>query len=752
MTASARPSRRTPITLLVIAVAVIVMSLITFYRRPAPAAPRPSEANRSLDSERSAAVNGGAAGESTPAAAGETSSTTVGSDSPPSAAASTTPPVAPLPAAEISTWRAVAPLGNLAERGVPAPLGSLDPLKDPLHAVFAKRAAGFARIEFSNFWETAEARRQAAAHWKAIAAGDPSPPPPPAEEMRYVLQASLPMAVASGMIEVPQLGVHSLEIDGAHVSLFGDVWSSEAPGVFVSEIRDGDGTPMLRVRRSITIGGEGYDIGLEQRVENLADRELSVRWIQYGPSDLRLERSRYIDARRFHFGYLLPPGRDPAQEIVLSDPGQMFDHAAVVKAVGRGDYMLWPNPESKAEELGLAWFGATNRYFGFAVHAPSASGKASLLDGVELIKAVVATAPDGTPEVVSELHSPARRIAPGETGVFDLGVFAGPLERHLLNNEEPYERLGLGGLIVYMISGCCSFCTFAWLAKLLLAFLSFLHDYVVFDWGLAIIALVLVVRTILHPITKRAQISLQKTTKAMSELRPEMEKLQQKFKDDPKRLQQETMQLYREKNVNPVGCATGLLPTFLQMPIWIALYAMLYFAFDLRQQPAFFGVFQLFWNWPFLADLSAADHFFWEFETPRQVLFFNLSGINLIPILMGVVFYVQQKYLTPPTAVPLSPEQEQQQKIMKVMMVVLFPVMMYTAPSGLTLYWLTSSLIGIFEVQLIRRHIAKTELEPPKGKPKKKQDFLGRMYEEAMKRAQQKREAQKSPPRKFKER
>jgi YidC/Oxa1 family membrane protein insertase len=635
-------------------------------------------------------------------------------------------------------------------------LGSLDPRKDRLKATLAGRAAGFSRIEFSDFWETAAARRQARAHWRAIEAGRPPAPLPP-EDLRYVLQTSMPMVVGSAVWEIPLLAVHSIEVDGALISLFGDVWSEESPGVLVSEIRDELGAPMLRVRRGTSFGISGYSIFLAQSVENLSGQELSVRWIQYGPPELRVERTRYIDTRRFHFGYLLPPTRDPSQRLVIAENDQMVDVSAVSKAASRRENLLWPNAESRAQQLDASWFGSTNRYFALAVFAPDPSidplkGSLSMGRSVELVKAELAVDPTGQQHVLTELHSPVRPLPAGATATFDLGVFAGPLDPRLLKEVQPYEVLNLSGLIVYLISGCCSFCTFAWLAQLLLTFLTLLHDYVVFDWGLAIIALVLVVRTILHPLTKRAQISLQKTTKAMGELRPELEKLQQRYKDDPTRLQQETMRLYREKKINPVGCAAGLLPTFLQMPIWIALYAMLYFAFQLRQEPAFFGVFQLLGGWPFLADLSAADHFFGEFAEPRSILFFTVSGINLLPILMGVVFYVQQKYLTPPSAVPLSPEQEQQQKIMKFMMVVMFPVMMYTAPSGLTLYWLTSSLIGIFEIQLIRRHIKQEELLPPSEKPKKKQDFMGRMYEEAMRRAQQKQAERRTPPKKYKER
>jgi YidC/Oxa1 family membrane protein insertase len=214
------------------------------------------------------------------------------------------------------------------------------------------------------------------------------------------------------------------------------------------------------------------------------------------------------------------------------------------------------------------------------------------------------------------------------------------------------------------------------------------------------------------------------------------------------------MRMMRERGVNPFQML-GCLPMFLQMPIWVALYAMLYFTFELRHEPAFWGFFQLFWNWPFLADLSAADHFFGEFAQPFRFFIWNMTGINILPPLMGVVFYVQQKYMAPPPSPSMTKEQLQQQKIMKVMMVVMFPIMLYSAPSGLTLYIFTSSLIGIIESKYVRAHIKAMDLEPPKKKkPKKKpKDLQSRMYADAIERAKQKAKAKRQgPPKKYKKR
>jgi len=378
----------------------------------------------------------------------------------------------------------------------------------------------------------------------------------------------------------------------------------------------------------------------------------------------------------------------------------------------------------------------------------SVSGSRSLAPEVSEIRTEVIGDVPATQMIFTFLYSPSRTIEAGGATAFDLGVYAGPLRRDVLAFQQPMAALQMRGLILYQMSAMCAFCTFQWLAIGLLKFLSIV-DVVTGDWGVSIILLVLLVRTLLHPLTKRAQISMQRFGKVMSDLKPEIEKLQKKYADDSRKLQKEQMKLMRERGANPLQML-GCLPMLLQTPIWIALYAMLYFAFELRHEPAFWGVFQLFWGWQFLGDLSAADHFFWVFQTPFKFLMWNMTGINLLPLLLGVVFYIQQKYMSPPPSAAMTPEQAQQQKIMKIMMVVMFPVMLYSAPSGLCLYICTSSFVGIIESKYVRAHIKAMDLNPPKPKQKKKpKDIHSRAYASAMDRAKQKR---KPPPKTYKKR
>ncbi len=644
-------------------------------------------------------------------------------------------------------------------------LGSLDPTTDRYLLTFSPTAAGIESIVFSDFWTEAAWSREAARHAKNPEA------PMPSDDERYALRAG-----SYGSTTIPLLAARAVEIDGVRINLFADCWREIEPGRFETEIVDAaTDAPVARIERWFRLSDNGYDITLEQRIENVGDVDREIGWIQYGPGDLDRDRGSFIEVRRFHFGYLLSPQRDPAQANVTAN-GQLYERRDVLDRIGEwygrpagsvpADVRdLWPNDMSREQSLVLSWFGTTNRYFTLCVHAPydpPANASRSVESSLVTVRPIADLSLPADRQVIqTELYGPAKTVAPGESASWNLGVYAGPLERSVLESAEPYLALNMRDLIVYLMSGCCTFCTFSWLADFLVVFLSFLHS-IVGDWAIAIILLVCIVRLILHPVMKKGQIQMQRMSRLMTELKPELDALQKKYKDDPARMQSEQRRLFMERGVNPAGCVGGLLPTFLQMPIWIALYAMLFFAFELRQQPAFFGLFQLLPDiqlgattllGQFLGDLSRPDHFV-EFTTPVDIWITKLTGVNLLPLLMGVIFFIQQKYMSPPPSPNMTPEQLQQQKMMKVMMVVLFPLMLFQAPSGLTLYILTSSSIGIIEGKRIRKHIDGMDLTKPmpvseKAKSRKaRKDQLARMYAQKLEEAKKKQAAKRKGPQK----
>ncbi len=652
------------------------------------------------------------------------------------AGAATAPTAPPTQAALTATPEAtpaIAPLTALTARpagglvvGEPLGLGALagqggDEVL-PFRIEFARNAAGIRSIIFNRYFDEVSVEGNLRAPYE-------------------VTRES-----AIGGFEVPVFAARQLLVNGTSVPLFGIVWHSPSAGRFESEIVDASGAVIATVVREYRSSGTSYDLTLLQSVTNRSAAPLEVRFEMYGPSDLPVDKSAYTETRRVHFGYILPQKRDPLQATVLSN-GQTFERQALVDLVDAGNTVFWPDATAKEGEYSLSWVGATNRYFTLAMYAPFAppTSPSKKLNAIQEVSGGTTPGSDGTPRLFTTVWSPTTTIAPSASASFDVGVYAGPLEPRILDSHDPYAALNMGELIVYSMAGCCSFCTFPWLARSLLWVLTTLHDYVLFDWGLSIIALTIVVRLILHPVTKKSQISMQRFSKAMSALKPELDALQKRYKDEPARMQQEQIRMFREKGVSPAGCVGGMLPTFLQMPIWMALYAVLYFAIALRQEAAFFGVFQNFGGWSFLADLSSADRFF-VFGTPLDLWAFSVSSLNVLPIMMGFVFWVQAKYMSPPPSATMTDEQKSQQRMMQIMMTAMFPIMLYSAPSGLTLYIFTSTCFGIVEGRIIRKQVEQMDLLAPKAK--KKQDFMGRLYEKALERAKQKPDQ----PNRFKDR
>lgn len=593
-------------------------------------------------------------------------------------------------------------------------LGSIDP-DGPwrFEVAFTPYGAGVESIVFADYFENVDKQINYAVQERKSAGG--------------VAVVSL-AAVGVDLSIAGQPGVF-IDLRQPAVST-GAIWRERAPGAFEATIEDGDGTPVARIVKSYTLTEGSFEIGIEQRFENLTDLPIRLTWYQYGPVDLPPETSGIpMDTRRFRFGYVLPPSRDPGQ-YVFAD-GDLLSLSALVKRERLNTEPIWPRESDLRAQRDLSWLAMTSRYFAFVVHPPLDAQRVGLggaaidrtLDLAERVdRVVIGQTGDPNQSVVLQMTSAPIEIAPGGVADLSFGAFAGPESKPIMRSEPVANALNLQEMVVYNIGGMCAPCTFQWLAAPLLWFLRIAHNYLVFDWALAIILLVLVVRTILHPITRRSQIAMARFGKQMQGLAPKQKKLQEKYKDDPKRLQQEMAKLMKEEGVNFTG-ALGCLPMFLQTPVWIALYAMLYFAFDLRHEPAFFGVFQKVTNgqWNFLADLSAPDHFV-EFGRGYMVPLLSnflgpVTGINILPLVLGVVFFIQQKYLTPPTTATLTPEQQAQQRIIKVMMVIMFPLFVFNAPSGLTLYFVTNSTLGILESRWIRAHINTLDLEKKPTRP-----------------------------------
>ncbi|RDU56594.1 membrane protein insertase YidC [Helicobacter sp. MIT 99-5507] len=197
-------------------------------------------------------------------------------------------------------------------------------------------------------------------------------------------------------------------------------------------------------------------------------------------------------------------------------------------------------------------------------------------------------------------------------------------------------------------------------AKPLFLLLEWLFD-IFSNWGWAIIALTLIVRILLYPLTYKGMVSMQK----LKDLSPKLKEIQTKYKGDSQKLQLHMMELYKKHKVNPMG---GCLPLLLQIPVFFAIYRVLYNAVELKDSA------WLFW----IQDLSAMDPYF------------------ILPILMGATMYLQQ-HLSPATF--NDPTQE---KIFK-LLPVFFTIFLITFPAGLILYWTVNNIFSIIQQMIINK-------------------------------------------------
>ncbi|MFA4854789.1 MAG: membrane protein insertase YidC [Candidatus Omnitrophota bacterium] len=233
-------------------------------------------------------------------------------------------------------------------------------------------------------------------------------------------------------------------------------------------------------------------------------------------------------------------------------------------------------------------------------------------------------------------------------------IYLGPQDLKTINSIKPEWAA-----IIY-------YGTFDFIAQLLIQLLGFFYS-LVHNWGWAIIILSLAVYLVLFPLTLKQMRSM----KEMQLLQPKIEALRSELKNNPQRLNKEIMELYKEHKVNPLG---GCLPLLLQMPIFFALYQALIRSVALRGA-------KFLW----IKDLSAPDHFF----TLKNAIPFLGNQVNILPILMAIGMFVQQKIST----AKATGEAAQQQKMMSVIMPIMFGVIFYQMPSGLVLYWFVNSAL-----------------------------------------------------------
>jgi YidC/Oxa1 family membrane protein insertase len=262
----------------------------------------------------------------------------------------------------------------------------------------------------------------------------------------------------------------------------------------------------------------------------------------------------------------------------------------------------------------------------------------------------------------ARLTYPPRELKPHESATYTQTAFFGPKERDVLSGAAGgWPRLG----------ELINLGTFGFVGRYLVAIITWIHAHITFgNWGVAIVVLTVGLKVVLFPLTWK-QI---KSTIAMRKLKPEIDALNKKFKDDAQAKNLATMELWRKHKVNPLG---GCLPAVVQMPIWFAMYATLQTAVE-------------FYHTKFLwfADLSAPDKYF------------------VLPLVLGATMIAQQQI------VPQQGMDPMQQKLMAWLMPGVFTVMMLFLPAALGVYMLTNSVLGITQ-QLVMEKLFPRAGDPP---------------------------------------
>jgi YidC/Oxa1 family membrane protein insertase len=318
------------------------------------------------------------------------------------------------------------------------------------------------------------------------------------------------------------------------------------------------------------------------------------------------------------------------------------------------------------------WVATRTKYFGLSILAAKGESEGAYLGGDRR-----AVSNEGFKEDYTVALKIPFRAEKLQKNTFT--VFLGPLD---IDRLKSYDRdldqvLSLG---------------WAWLIRpiavwIMIPLFQIIH-MVVPNWGLVIIVFSVIIKVVLHPLTR----SSMKSMKKMQALQPMMEEIRTKYKDDPQKMNSQIMNLYKEYGVNPAG---GCLPLLLQFPILIALYNVFRGAIELRQS-------EFFW---WIRDLSIPDT---VFTLPFKLPLFGIEAVSGLALLMGITTFVQQKMTV----------KDPRQKTMVYFMPVMLTLLFNSFPAGLNLYYFVFNLLSIGQQMLITRQHGEEPLR--KVEPKKK--------------------------------
>ncbi len=427
----------------------------------------------------------------------------------------------------------------------------------------------------------------------------------------------------------------------------------------------------LVFHRTITLpAGKSYLLGVADTFKNTNKDTLPLP-----PYGMQLGVMRDLPGETPQQGYVylgvdaLPGGGEKVQYFA-GDLGGLFEEKknAASLAVPEQVEGIWPKVKNVPTITSVDWLAVKNKYFAQILMPNDATEYPHLwaqrtLDPGETNTTLHAEKLTSLKAVAATVMFPESRIEGDKPVARSMQLYVGP---KLYSALAPLKR---------SIVDVMEFGFWGPVGKVLLWTMNAIASVWPYNYGLAIMLLTILIRIVFWPLTHKSTQSM----KRMQAVQPLMKEIREKFKDNAQKQQQEMMRLYKEHKINPLG---GCLPMLIQIPVFIALFVVLRSAIELR-----------FASFLWITDLSEAENLFpFGYSIPLV----GWSAINILPILMAVTMFWQQK-LTPSTG------DAQQQKIMMFM-----PVMMlfffYNFAAGLSLYWTTNQVLMIVQLYWQRRH------------------------------------------------
>ncbi len=421
-------------------------------------------------------------------------------------------------------------------------------------------------------------------------------------------------------------------------------------------------------RQTITID-ENYMFTVRQRIENRGSKSASIH----------------------PFGLISLSGTPEVTEFFILHEGLIGAFGETLTEIDYDDLQDETNGIRSQATTG-GWIGITSQYFATSLAPDQKTRNTSRF---------VHTAPNGKDKYQVDYLAAAQAVKPGQTVEFTTRLFAGAKEVRLLDSYR--DNLGLP-----IFDKLVDFGWFYYLTKPIFYAIDYFNR-VLGNFGLAILLLTVLIKIAFFPLANKSYRSMSRLKK----LQPKMVEVRERYKDDKQRQNQAMMEMYKKEGANPMS---GCFPILIQIPVFFALYKVLFVTIEMRHAP-FFG---------WIQDLSAPDPlglltafgiFSWDVPGSLQIV-----NIGIWPIIMGLTMFLQQK-LNPQPADPM------QQKIFMFLPFV-FTFLLGQFPAGLVIYWAWNNLLSIAQQWLIMRQmgisasgeaINEEQLKaPPRGNKKKK--------------------------------